>query len=376
MTEENEAPEETTTETGETTAKSQTFKIGLIAVLCVGALITAHLVGDRATPYSDQARVQANVVSIAPEVGGTVETIHVANNQRVKAGDPLFSLGKEQFQLAISKAEADIVATKRDLNVQAAGVTVAQAGVEVARAELNKASLEASRFERIYREDSGAISTRRLELSRAAFVEGRSRLNAALAQLEQAKQSRGDIGSENDRLIVAEAALAKARLDLARTTVLAPGAGLITDLKVDKGQFAGPGNAIMAFIAIRDGWISVDMTENNLGQVKVGAPAEIVLDALPGEVISGKVRSIGFGVSASGPTPLGALPTVQNSRDFLRSAQRFPVIVEFDPRSISNMSALRQGGQAEVIIYAGDNPIMNFLGSLYIRMMSLFSYAY
>ena len=73
------------------------------------------------------------------------------------------------------------------------------------------------------------------------------------------------------------------------------------------------------------------MTENNLGNIDPGDEVAIVLDVMPGEVLKGRVRSIGGGVSTGQQAPPGTLPTIENSRDWLRQAQRFPVAVEFDP---------------------------------------------
>jgi multidrug resistance efflux pump len=101
----------------------------------------------------------------------------------------------------------------------------------------------------------------------------------------------------------------------------------------------------------------------------------IVLDVLPGEVLKGRVRSVGSGVSSGQQAPPGTLPTIENSRDWLRQAQRFPVAVEFD-RPSGRLGKVRIGGQAEVLVYTGDNFLMNLLGAGYIRLMSWLSYLY
>ncbi|WP_227658034.1 efflux RND transporter periplasmic adaptor subunit, partial [Klebsiella pneumoniae] len=90
---------------------------------------------------------------------------------------------------------------------------------------------------------------------------------------------------------------------------------------------------MMTLISIHDVWISADMTENNLGRLRPETPVLVVLDALPGTVLKGRIRSIGYGVSVGQRTPPGTLPTVPNSRESLRSAQRSPVIIalERDP---------------------------------------------
>ena len=348
--------------------------LGLLGVIVL--LLVLHLVGDRLTPFTDQARAHAYVVPIAPEVTGLVERVYVKNNQLVRPGQPLFTLSKGAYEIAVQKAQADMSATHRDLKAADAWVDVAVANLAAARANLNRVTLDAARNERILAEDPGAISLRRVELARAQQAQGASQEVAAQAQVAQAREARGDTGPLNDRLLAAQAALDKAQLDLRRTTVVAPGDGVVTDLRTDTGQFAGPGSPIMTFIAIHDGWVTADMTENNLGRMTVGAPAEVVFDVAPGKVVRGRVRSMGYGVSGGAKTQPGTLPDVQNSRDWLRQAQRFPVIIEFDRGDLARLNGLREGGQAEVIVYTGEHPIMNALGWLYIRVMGLLAYAY
>ena len=88
-------------------------------------------------------------------------------------------------------------------------------------------------------------------------------------------------------------------------------------------------------------------------------------------------RSVGLGVSAGQASAPGTLPSVSNSRDWLRQAQRFPVIVEIDPDQAPEMDGLlRVGGQATVITYNGGGWLLKLLGKLFIRIQALLSYAY
>jgi multidrug resistance efflux pump len=103
----------------------------------------------------------------------------------------------------------------------------------------------------------------------------------------------------------------------------------------------------------------------------------ILFDVLPGEVFSGRVRSIGVGVSAGSNHPPGTLPTIQNNRDWLRQAQRFPVVIDIDASDAADLAGdLRIGGQASVIGYTEGHGILNLLGAFYIRLMSWLAYAY
>ena len=136
------------------------------------------------------------------------------------------------------------------------------------------------------------------------------------------------------------------------------------------------GAPVMTLVADHDLWISADMTENNLGNIDVGDEAAIVLDVLPGHVLKGRVRSIGRGVDSGENSQSGSLPTVRNDRDWLRQAQRIPVSIEFDAGEDPRLAGARVGGQADVLVYTGDNTVMNLLGAIYIRVASWLSYLY
>ena len=342
----------------------------------IGLSLLWYFAADRLTPYSSQARVQAFVVPIAAQVSGQVQQVLVKNNDDVAQGQPLFEIDPSQYQIALQRARSDYDSVLRSVNAASAGVTAAEASLQAAKANRLKAEQDANRQERLYAEDPGAISVRRLEVARATRVQAQSQVKAAEASLIQAKEAAGNSGDKNSQLMSARSAIEKAELDLAHTKVLAPSRGLVTDLRTDVGQFVSAGAPAMTLIAIHDVWISADMTENNLGNLKPGDEVAIVLDVMPGQVFKGRIRSLGNGVSAGNQTAAGSLPTVQNNRDWLRQAQRFPVAIEFDKEELSRLQGIRVGGQAEVLVYSGDNWLMNGLGALFIRLMSLLSYLY
>lgn len=348
--------------------------------LVVGGLIIVSLllyvVGDRVTPYSSQARIQAFVVPVAAEVSGRVLKVYVDDNKEVRAGDPLFEIDREQYQIALQRAQADLESIGHSVGASVASVEAARAALQAAIAGREMAESDAARQERLYREDPGAISVRRLEIAQAGRKEARSHVQRAEADLMKAQEAAGAEGDDNAQLRSARSALEKAQLDLTRTRVVAPAGGLVTDLRTDVGHFAAAGAPVLTLIAIRDLWIDADMTENNLGNIDVGDEVAIALDVLPGRIFKGRVRSIGRGVASGQASSPGTLPTIDNSRDWLRQAQRFPVTVEFDAEEKSALSRMRVGGQAAVLVYSGDNPLLNLLGALYIRVMSLLSYLY
>jgi multidrug resistance efflux pump len=352
-------------------------RMGAIVVLTlILASLAWYFISDRLTPYTSQARVQAFVVPVAAEVSGNVLKVYVRNNDEVKPGQRLFDIDPTPYRIALQRSRSDYGSVLNSVNAARLAVDAARAGLRAAVAERINAEQDAKRLEQIYTEDPGAISIRRVQSAQAARIKALSQEKAAEADLRRAEETAGESGEKNAQLISARSAIEKAELDLKRTEVIAPSRGLVTDLRTDVGQFAQAGAPVMTLIAMHDLWIDADMTENNLGNINPGDEVGIVLDLLPGKVLKGRVRSVGSGVSAGGETKPGTLPAIENSRDWLRRAQRFPVAVELDPSEREQLRAARIGGQAEVLVYTGDHVLMNWLGTVFIRLMSYLSYVY
>jgi multidrug resistance efflux pump len=362
------------TEAATASVKRGTLGVGLVIMLS----LTWYLLADRFTPYTTQARVQGYVVGVAPRVAGVVTQVWVRNNQEVEAGQALFEIDPSQYRIALQKAESDLESARRQVDAGSAGVESARANLRAALANELKAEQDYTRLGSLHREDPGTISVRRLEVSRASLDQARAKVAASEAEIQRAiEQKGGDDDTTNAILKSAQSAVEKAKLDLDNTVVKASSRGVITDLRADVGVYAGTGSPVMTLVAIRDVWLNAEFTENNLGHLRPGSPVEILLDALPGQVFDGEIRSIGLGVSEGQAPPPGTLPTIDNDRDWLRQAQRFTVVIGFDvDQKEALRGQLRVGGQASVIAYSEGHAILELLGKAYIRLMSWFSYAY
>ncbi len=374
----NDEAETAAEEVEETFVKAPMDPVRKWTLIVLGAcvvLMAWYLISDRVTPYTNQARVHALVVPIAPQVSGIVTDVTVTNNEYVSADQELFRIDRDQYQLAVETARANLQSARQATGASIASVEVARASVGAARAGMAYASQDAMRLRRIKKEDPGAISDRRLEQAEASLNVAESQLAASQANLEKAIQDLGEAGDDNFRILQAQAALDQAQLNLSWTSVRAPDDGLLSDVRVDRGNFAAAGAPLMTFIAIHNIWVQADFTENNLGHIDPGDRVEILFDSLPGRVFSGRVRSTGFGVSVNS-TPLGSLPTIENDRQWLRDAQRFPVQVEFELEKQSERLGIRVGSQASVIVYTGDHWLFNFVGKAYIRIASVLTYAF
>jgi multidrug resistance efflux pump len=378
MTDENEEREDAAEVAESNVTKAPMDPVRKWTLIVLGACVVLmfwYLVADRVTPYTNQARVHALVVPVAADVSGFVTGVAVANNEIVSAGQELFRIDPNRYQLAVETAQANLQSARQATGASSANVDAARASLDSSRANMIRAEQDAVRLRRIKEEDPGAISDRRLEQAESSLLVAQSRVTASQASVEKAIQDLGAAGDENFRILQAQAGLDQAQLDLARTTVRAPDDGLVTDVRVDNGNFASAGAPLMTFIGIENIWIRADFTENNLGHIDAGDRVEIVFDSLPGRVLSGRVRGTGFGVAVD-TAPLGSLLTVDNDRQWLRDAQRFPVDVEFRLADSSQRQSIRVGAQASVIVYTGDNWLFNFVGKVYIRISSLLTYAF
>ena len=368
---ENDAAGESRAATGGNTS-GRPVKKGLLGVaLAIVLSLTWYLLADRFTPFTSQARIEGFVVGVAPQVAGTVTRMMVTNNQEVEKDQPLFEVDPSQYRIALDKARSDLENAGRQ-------VGAGSAGVAAARANEDKTRKEATRLNRLYQEDPGTISIRRLEVAQASWDQAKAQVTAAQADIQRAIEQMGGDDAENNTIIkTALTAVAKAELDLANTVVRATARGVVTDLTTDVGRYAGTGSPVLTLIGIHDVWINAEFTENNLGHVTVGTPVDILFDVMPGRVFHGEVRSVGLGVSGSRTQPVGNLPSIENDRDWLRQAQRFPIIIGFDVgQDAALKDQLRIGGQASVIAYSEGTSVLRLLGKIYIRIASWLSYAY
>jgi multidrug resistance efflux pump len=346
-----------------------------ILLAAAAVMLAWHLRADRVTPITSQARVNALVVPIAPEVSGTVTGVFVGNNQAVEAGQDLFQIDIERYQLDVQSAEASLEAAFQALGAAEANVKAAEASIESARANAVRAQQDYDRMRSIREEDPGALSERRLQSAEASLASAQAQLTAAEANRDKALQDLGAEGELNSRVLQARAALNQAQLNLERATVRAPEDGVITGLQLDKGNYAAAGAPQITFIATHNIWLQADFTENNLGHLEPGNEAGIVFDALPGEVIRGRVREIAYGVAVD-TAPKGTLPTIQNDPNWLRQAQRYPVLIDFDLPRGEAPYPLKVGSQATVVVYTGDHLLVNPLARFYLWMVSILTYAY
>ncbi len=345
----------------------------LVLIVCA-ALFTWHMVADRFTPFTAKARVQTFSIPIAPQISAYVVKIPVVPNERVEKGQILVELDREPFELAVKSARAALAKAGQDVGALTASVDSAAAHLEVAQARLERSRRNYDRVQRISKKNPGALSEADRDRAFSSLEQDKAAVISARAKLERAKQQLGEKGPENPMIASAVAALDLALFNLSQTTITAPENGWVGNLLFDVGSFAAAGQPLLMLISARDTWIQADLRENNLMHLASGNPVEFVLDVAPGRIFNGTVRSIGVGVSSGQGTSPGSLPVVQWPERWLRESQRFPVLINLGEDVPPDL--LRTGGQADIIIYTGDRPLLNTLARWRIRLSAWLSYVW
>jgi multidrug resistance efflux pump len=230
------------------------------------------------SPWTRDARVRANVVTVAPDVSGYVDDIRVRNNQFVHKGDVLFIIDQERFRLALADAEAALAAKHAQ----------------------HLMLLE--QYERRSKLSPGQTIT----------VEN---LDNARRQSETAAANYQQATADRDT----------AALNLKRTEVRASVNGFITNLNLAQGTFASQGKPVMALIDSDSYRVEAYFEETKIPHIRPGGSAEIYLmdgsPALQGTVL-GIARGITDQDNKDGPELLSSInPTFT----WVRLAQRIPV---------------------------------------------------
>lgn len=252
------------------------------------------------SPWTRDARVQADVVTIASDVAGFVDEVRVKDNQFVHKGDILVVLDRERYTRILAMADASVAARKADM------------------------------------ENAKQIAARRQKLTTLAVSDETREnavltANAAAADYEQAVADRST-----------------AQLNLERTILRAPVNGFITNLTLEVGQYAAVGAELMALIDSDSYRVTGYFEETKIPAVRLGEEAKIYL--LGGSpALRGHVESIARGITdrdnAGGPELLlNPNPTFE----WVRLAQRIPVRIHID--NVPNGVLISSGMTCTVIL--------------------------
>lgn len=317
---------------------------------------------------TDDAFVEGAIIRVSSQVAGRLATLPVSDNQAVTAGTVLAEIDARPYEAALQLKEATVRVSQKkgrtaelavgvtggtsDAGIEQAqaGVVAAQQAVEQARAELRAAEAEVQRtrndVDRYQALADSAISRQRREqaevaatVARARRDEARKQVSAAEAQVDfargrlslaktgpaQVDVSKSQVDQAEAEAQQAKAAVALAKLDLSYTAITAPVDGRIARKAAQAGEFVQPGQTLMALVS-NDLWVVANFKETQLGDMHIGQPVDIHVDAYPGLVLKGHIDSFQAGTGSR----FSLLPPENATGNYVKVVQRVPVKIRFD----------------------------------------------
>lgn len=285
-------------------------------------------------PWTRDARVRADVVTLSADVGGRIVELPIRDNQFVGKGDLLLRIDPASYELAVLHAQREVDVARATLGLSQAAIVAQQALLKQRRSEEQRRRQLKSR---------SAISAEEWEQSSTDVA-------VAAANLLR-EQSNLVLAQTNVQL--ADAALKQARLDLERTRVLAPVSGYVTNLQTREGDYAHAGVPLLALVDRDSFYVSGYFEETKLPGIRVGSRARVEL--MSGERFDGRVQSIAHAITdrenAEGSR---LLANINPSYTWVKLAQRIPVRIAIDP-AYRQRNTLRAGVTATIRVLPAED---------------------
>ena len=297
---------------------------------------------------TDNAYVQQAKLSISADVSGRISAVRVHDNQPVAAGEELFSIDAQPFQIALNQAQAALASAR--VNVEQLKVTYGTALAQL-RASQDTLAIRQAAFDRKNAlVTQGLTADASLDDAKLALQQARSAVDLGQQQVVAATAAlAGDPEIETDRhpaVLAALAAVDQAGRNLDKATVVAPAAGIISNVSsLNVGQFIAAGSMIAALVETDETWIQANFKETQLAELKIGQPVEIHIDAYP-EALHGSLESFG---AATG-SEFALIPAQNATGNWVKVVQRLPVRIGLADQG---GMALRTGMSATVTVDTG-----------------------
>lgn len=314
----------------------------LVPMLAGGAATLAVAIGgfawwtDKQTfETTDNAFVAADKVTVAPLVEGYVAEVLVDENEIVHPGQILVRIDPATLSARLAQAEAnaqalDAAVAQVDDKARLEQAMIAQraAAVDSANAQASLAAAELNRYGALAQ--SGWVSSQRAQTASSAQQQANAGVSQAKAALEAERRIAQSLGSARAQSVAqalaAKAAADQMRIDLSRTEIRAPVAGVVGARGVRVGQYVRPGGALMSVVPLADAYVVANFKETQVARLRIGQPVEIHADAFGKEVITGKVASFAPATGAE----FALIPVENAVGNFTKISQRLPVRIAID----------------------------------------------
>ena len=311
----------------------------VVAVLLVGLAGFGwyYLTTLRYLASTNDAYLQADDVTVSPKVGGYVAALEVTDNQPVAAGQVLVRIDERDYQAALAQREAAVAQAQADIANQDAQIALQQAKIDQARRRWPRPRRRCSSRK------TSSSATRKLESTGNGTVQRAQQTSSNLAQQQAqlADATATETGARRQldvlraqrlaataSLQAAQAQLEQAKLNLDYTVVAAPIAGAVGDRSVELGEYVQPGARLMSIVPLgRSLYVVANYKETDLGQMARGQQVELTVDTFPDHTFKGHVDSLAPGTGSQ----FALLPPENATGNFTKIVQRVPVKITLDP---------------------------------------------
>jgi membrane fusion protein, multidrug efflux system len=317
---------------------------------------------DQANAALVVAESQARGAQVTvPLTHGVVESGSSAADAQLAAAQADYEKVKLAYEMA---ASSDLAYARSQVEEQQATNERAQADLQRMRVLVAKAEISQLQFDAFQatargeasvlkaRQDRLASAEKNIEVSKAAMLSAKAKVDQARSAVEQALANRkqvpvraADASSAEAAVIQARANLEAAQLQLNYTTIVAPVKGVVTRKSVEVGQVVQPGQGLLVLIPLQDIWVTANFKETQLAHVHRGQKAEVQVD-MYGKTFSGHVDSIAGATGAR----LSMLPPENATGNYVKVVQRIPVKIVLDPIP-PEKAILRPGMNVDATIF-------------------------
>jgi len=308
----------------------------LVAIVVVIAVIvsgTIFLIDSRRHETTDDAFIDGNASQIAAQAAGRVSRLYVDDNQAVHRGDVLVDIDTADIDAKVAQAQAGVLTAQSQVQTaqaqvegQKANAAQAAATARQAQAEAANAQQDLARFDGV---DPDAVSRQQLDQAVARARSAKAKVDAARATedtaLAQVKAAQANVAVAQAQVATARADLEAASIQRGYAHVVAPIDGRVTKRAVDVGNVIAIGQPILAIVSDTL-WVTANYKETQLRKMRVGQPASIEIDAVPGVKFAGHVQSF----QRAAGSYFSALPAENATGNYVKVTQRVPVKIVFD----------------------------------------------
>jgi membrane fusion protein, multidrug efflux system len=276
-----------------------------------------------ANPRTDDAYVHANTAAIAAHVSGQIVQLPIRDNQRVNKGDLLFIVDPRPYKLALDTATTKLNLTEIEIKtlrdtIDSAAAQLAERKIDAANARQYLDRIVPLRAHDFVTDNDVVEARNKLRATEAGVV-------SASSELHKAQDALGMLGDVNQRMRAAQEAIEDAQLNSDYCSVRAPFDGYVTNLNISEGQYANMGQPVVTLVDDRNWYVLAYFREDLLDRIRPGMRADVSLLSYPGKRFQGAVEGIGWGLFQQNGATVGGLPNVEETLNWVRLNQRFPV---------------------------------------------------